>query len=124
MSTPCKTKVVFLGAGASAPFGFPLTRGILPWVLKSISNKTLFGNERKRRVELAKLIKVIMPGLRRWQAQTSPPEKWNGLPLITDVLSLIDHLALNSNAASASLSAETLTRLRKLLERAIFEALV
>jgi hypothetical protein len=124
MSTSRKTKVIFLGAGASAPFGFPLTKGILPWVLKSISNNTLFGNESLRRTELKELINVIMPGLEQWQAGTSSSGESEGLPLITDVLSLIDHLALNSNAASASLSSAKLTMLRKLLERAIFEALV
>lgn len=124
MSSLRNTKLIFLGAGASRPFGFPLTAGILPWVLRKLSENKLFGNDVAARIQLNELIKGILPGLNEWQSSLPPAESWEEqLPLITDVLSLIDHLALNFNAASKALTPSELARGRGLLERAIFEAL-
>lgn len=65
--------VVFLGAGASKEFGFPLTRELLPRMLELLANETLFrsnfgrSNEECWRLHdaharLRKGLEVLLPG--------------------------------------------------------------
>src|SRR4051812_22404661 len=42
--------VLFLGAGASRPFGFPMTAEILPEILRRLRDRTLFRDPRRRRL--------------------------------------------------------------------------
>jgi NAD-dependent SIR2 family protein deacetylase len=119
-----KTKIVFLGAGASAGFGFPVTDQILPRILERLDPPILFGNDVEQAKELESHLNVILPGLTAWRRRhASPAKDSKGLPAITDVLSLVDHLILQSNAASSALALGKLMDLRMLLERAIFEIL-
>lgn len=108
---------VFLGAGASRPFGFPLTNELLPRIIKGLDSGDIFGRSKKAKryaADLKEYLNTLLPGL------NSPNIE---LPLITDVLSLIDHSLSVSNLPLPRKAAPDLIRFRILLERAIFEVL-
>jgi NAD-dependent SIR2 family protein deacetylase len=118
-----KRTVLFLGAGASRPFGFPTTAEILPEILTRLAKRSLFRRGRDARPgdagasthdELHHLLSRFLPPL---FDGTVPP------PLITDLLSLLDYLLLAGNAPQPDLDLAGLDRLRALLERAIAEVL-
>ncbi len=115
--------VLFLGAGASRPFGFPMTAEILPEILRRLRERALFREARRGRMrepgasahdELHDLLSRFVPTL--FAAEVEPP-------LITDLLSLVDHLLSAGNAPQPDLDLAALDRLRALLERAIAEVL-
>ena len=115
--------VLFLGAGASRPFGFPMTAEILPEILRRLRKRTLFRRGRSGRSgeagasthdELHHLLSRFLPALFAGEVQP---------PLITDLLSLVDHLLFAGNAPQPDLDLKDLDRLRTLLERAIAEVL-
>jgi NAD-dependent SIR2 family protein deacetylase len=122
MSDASRT-VLFLGAGASRPFGFPMTAEILPEILRRLKSRALFRHARAGRSreagasthdELQHLLSRFMPAL--FEGGVEPP-------LITDLLSLVDHLLSAGNAPQPDLDLADLDRLRALLERAIAEVL-
>jgi hypothetical protein len=115
--------VLFLGAGASRPFGFPMTAEILPEILRRLRERSLFRPRRRGRTrapgasahdELHDLLSRFVPAL--FDTGVEPP-------LITDLLSLVDHLLTAGNAPQPDLDLASLDRLRALLERAIAEVL-
>jgi hypothetical protein len=115
--------VLFLGAGASRPFGFPMTAEILPEILRRLRKRSLFRRSRGGRAddagasthdELHHLLSRFLPPL--FSGDVEPP-------LITDLLSLVDHLLAAGNAPQPDLDLRDLDRLRTLLERAIAEVL-
>jgi NAD-dependent SIR2 family protein deacetylase len=121
--TEATRTVLFLGAGASRPFGFPMTAEILPEVLHRLKRRVLFRHARAGRSreggaathrELQRLLSRFMPAL--FEGEAEPP-------LITDLLSLVDHLLSAGNAPKPDLDLAGLDRLRALLERAIAEVL-
>jgi hypothetical protein len=121
--TEATRTVLFLGAGASRPFGFPMTAEILPEVLRRLKRRVLFRHARAGRSreggaathrELQQLLSRFMPAL--FEGEAEPP-------LITDLLSLVDHLLSAGNAPQPDLDLAGLDRLRALLERAIAEVL-
>lgn len=118
-----QSTAIFLGAGASAEFGYPVTSKILPKVIEQwADNGTLFdetnGKERDRedRKKLRTYVTALLPGL----SQTSNDD----LPLITDVFSLVDHAVANGSAFSPRLSSRELGRFSLLLKQAIFDVLI
>src|SRR4051812_29441916 len=113
-----KQKIVFfLDAGASKPFGIPLTAEILPKILESIKKKDLFSRigdsigggdfsavkRRQMETDLNMFLNHLMPGLNdiyeEYKCQESNKEKNEvakaTLPLITDILSIVDHIMVN-----------------------------
>ena len=104
---------IFIGAGASKPFGCPLTNEILKIILDRIKEDNLFDNNSDLCKELYHFLETIMPGIYTTKE----------LPLITDILSLIDFLYLNNNVPSTSINVNDLKYFRALLERAIFEVI-
>jgi NAD-dependent SIR2 family protein deacetylase len=111
------TTALFLGAGASRAFGFPLTKDLLPTILKELESKDLFkgfsGGESAMQ-DLQRGLELLLPGLARSR---------DSLPLITDVLSLLDYSLSAPAALSPRTSLTGLAELRVLLERAIASAL-
>jgi hypothetical protein len=105
---------LFLGAGASAAFGYPVTNELLPRIIAGARRETLFGYGKRDRREcklLLSSLEALFPGI----ARDVPP------PSITDVLSLLDHsIAASSTPLRAGGLAELQT-VRRLLERGIFE---
>jgi NAD-dependent SIR2 family protein deacetylase len=114
-----KTIAVFMGAGASKPFGCPLTNELLPLIKKRLSSGELFRKAFDKfqadREELSRCINVLLPGFNSVGSED--------LPLITDVLSLVDHSLHSSNSLTPLMSTKALIRFRTLLERAILEVL-
>jgi hypothetical protein len=111
-------RVLFLGAGASAHFRYPTTAQLLRLILDKEDAGTLFDNDAHRRSELRQYLAQLMPGLAAWRS-----ERQNGLPWITEILSLIDQLLLRENGISEALSHDSLLRCRALLEQALSEVL-
>ena len=115
MTTARFTTVVFLGAGASKAFGFPLTSDILPELRRGLRESTLFGGRDAAHVEqLNAFLTDIFPGF-----HTLPDDE---LPLITDVLSLIDYSIHTLSAPAPKREVNGLIEFRLLLERAIADA--
>jgi hypothetical protein len=115
---------VFLGAGASYALGLPLTSEILPRLISGIETPaTVLTDDPVGRTRLLEGLGLLLPGLARTRVED--PDGWAKLlPLITDVLSSIDHLARQNSAAAPNVGPADLPRVRRLLERAIFELLV
>lgn len=108
---------IFMGAGASKPFGFPLTNELLPLIKEEMNSGSLFGRSKKAKQDVADLkefLRTLLPGFNLPGLE---------LPLITDILSLIDHSLVASNLPLPRKAAPDLLRFRVLLERAIFEVL-
>jgi hypothetical protein len=113
--------VLFLGAGASRPFGIPVTAEILPGVVRRLADDTLFAEPptppeaaAAAREELRGGLERLVPGLFRGDARA---------PLVTDLLSLLDELVVHGHAATPDLPVRALDRLRSLLEQAVAEVL-
>lgn len=120
-STPTNT-AVFLGAGASVPFGFPLTRDLLPEIWRRLQVGNLFHwlspdtDESDNRAHLTRTLEYILPGLGHVDAAD--------LPLITEILSLIDYSLAMQHALYPGQSEQDLRRARHLIERALLELLL
>ena len=118
-----RSQVLFLGAGASRPFGIPMTAEILPQILGRLGRGVLFTEPagataraaRQARADLRDGLEQLVPGL--FREDVDPP-------LITDVLSLLDQLVSEGHAGGPGLSVRTLDRTRALLEQATAEVLV
>lgn len=112
---------LFLGAGASKPFGFPVTDEILPEVLGRMRSGNLFpsaprrarNNEDSAR-ELNELLSQLLPGL--LSRKIVPP-------LVTDVFSLLDQIVSTDGTLAPGVDPAAVGRLRLLLERAVAEVL-
>lgn len=95
-----KKTTLFLGAGASKAFGYPTTQEILPKILTSCKKKKLFsswsGNTALYHFLLQKLLVTLSPGLDEFfeGPDAAAPEK---LPVVTDLLSLLDHFIANGH---------------------------
>jgi hypothetical protein len=111
-------KVIFLGAGASKGFGYPITREILPEIRARLNAKNLFPVETNPKRERAK-----MRRLTDYLGTLFPAffEEHTVLPLVTDVLSLIDHLLAADETAIPKWTTRELQDCRKLLEQATIE---
>lgn len=122
------TTSVFLGAGASKAFGYPLTTELLPRILQQIDAGTLFEgvnpgdhNDRDRawfRLGLTR----FFPGLESVRQDHRSVAAPLGIG-VTDLLTLVDR-ALQVGESRAGMSPEQLSRFRHLLERAIYEVLL
>jgi len=118
--------VYFLGAGASYPFGIPLTKELLPQIIEKATNKALFKkiynsgysetDRRKMEEELMSFLEALMPGLTHCFQNKN-------LPLITDILSIIDHMMANKNIPYKLANGKPMSYYRLLLDRAIYEIL-
>lgn len=109
---------IFLGAGASKTFGFPLTAEILPKIRSRLLVGGLFERTpyaAQQEEDLRVLLKSIFPGIAAIADE--------GLPLITEVLSLVDYSLISSSVSSLDLSRKRLDEFRRLLERAVVATL-
>src|SRR5687768_8065487 len=102
------TIAVFMGAGASKPFGCPLTNELIPLIKERLLSGKLFDKfldkSQADREAFSKYINVLLPGF-----NSVRPED---LPLITDVLSLVDHSLHSSNSLTPLMSSKDMTRFR------------
>jgi NAD-dependent SIR2 family protein deacetylase len=116
---PQKRIVLFLGAGSSKAIGLPLTAEILPEILRRLREDAGLFDKRnplgyKKDTDLKKLFALLTPGI----FETSPGD----IPLITDVLSIIDHISFQSNTLWPNKrKVNDIAYFRELLEEAIFQ---
>lgn len=111
-----RSVVLFLGAGASAPFGFPLTKDILPKVREEIASGELFDgfpDAAKRARLLGESLRALLPGF----------DSVSELPSITDILSLVDYSLLTSTSPLRLRTPAEVQTLRTLLEQAVYDVL-
>jgi hypothetical protein len=111
---------LFLGAGASAAFGLPVTSAIFPFIRDNLLSRTLFPTESNPKRERAK-----MDRLHGYLSKLLPAvfEQEIELPLITDVLSLIDLLLSTGEIGIPMFSANDMEEFRMLLVQAIVESI-
>jgi len=110
--------VLFLGAGASKPLGFPMTDGILTAIWSGLHDGSWRGwpglrkrrDARKARNDLVQLIQALLPGL--------TPESAAGASIV-DVISLLDQLIIEGRAPTPAIGDEQLRRGRALLDLGI-----
>src|SRR5262245_34310662 len=88
------------------------------------AGKPLFGDDARDRELLRRCLQAVLPGLSELSPDAADLALRGRLPLITDVLSVVDHLLLSQNAPGPALSLAELRRGRLLIERAVFELLV
>jgi len=112
--------VLFLGAGASKDFGYPLTSEIFPTIRDELPHNELFPLASNRKRELAKTERLT-DYLTRLLPSVFDPDVT--LPLITDVLSLVDLLLETGEVALPRMSTAQLEDLRTLLEEAVIQVI-
>jgi NAD-dependent SIR2 family protein deacetylase len=121
---------VFLGAGASAQFGYPLNDELLGKILLGLDHETLFGRgraEKNNRAWFKDRLLGFVPGLAdRWAAihtrNGSPPCLRELGVSITDVITLVDR-AVQLGEARAKMTPNDLGRFRMLFERATYDVI-
>ena len=120
-------RVLFIGAGASVPFGIPQTGAILPEaVLRLRSNGLFFGSQGRGPHEiedeevLTAGLRALYPGI---DLDGAPAELTAALPYITNVLSLLDYLIANEQPLKPRWDRVQLARLRLLFDRAVCKVL-
>jgi len=113
-------RVLFLGAGASAAFGYPVTGQIFPRITEGLVSRTLLpleSNPKRDRAKMNRLrehLEALLPAVLEDDIE---------LPLVTDVLSLIDLLLSTGEVAVPMLSTKEMEDFRALLEEAIVETI-
>jgi NAD-dependent SIR2 family protein deacetylase len=113
---------VFLGAGASKSFGYPLTRDLMLQIFKGLLQNEILGREAagmgtaktSPRQELLDFLVELLPGERYSE---------NLLPQVTAVLSLLDFSLATGQALLPGRTMDDTRRARRLLERAILETI-
>lgn len=109
-----KRTAIFLGAGSSKAFGLPLTSEVFPLMMAGLRDGTLFRGNEVEQAELYAFLRRMLPGLER----LAPGH----YPMITDILSMIDHALINGHVLWYRGKGRGLEYYRMLLEKAIFEA--
>jgi hypothetical protein len=104
---------IFLGAGASKSFGYPLTRDLMFQIFRDLQRGRLLSRHNSApRQKLLKFLTELLPGER-----TSK----NEVPMVTGVLSLLDFAIATGQALLPGRTLVETRRARSLLERAIVE---
>ncbi len=118
---------VFLGAGASKAFGYPLTYELLPRIISAIDRKVLFRNANsapqnaRDRAWFSKRLRRFFPGLDAlWSNGKNTAVPGIGM---TDLLSQVDS-ALQLGVSRAGMTPEGLVQFRHLVERAVYQVLL
>lgn len=117
---------VFLGAGASRAFGYPLTNQLLPRILARIKEGRLFSGcnskakNQQDRIWFSRTLYRFLPGLA--DVTRSRSRDLIGIG-ITDLLTLVDR-AVTHGESRAKMSPEAVARFRQLMERAIYESIM
>jgi NAD-dependent SIR2 family protein deacetylase len=120
-------RVLFVGAGASVPFGVPLTGEILPQAVLRLQSGGLFSNAYGRGRHEAEDEKFLQSGLCALypgiELGGTKVELTAALPYITSVLSLLDYLIANEQPLKPGWDRARVARLRLLFDRALCEVL-
>lgn len=104
---------IFLGAGASKAFGYPLTGELLPDLRSHLDDGTLTAweySDADQRM-LRRGLHALFPGMERAER--------DDLPLITDILTLIDHSVRSGSSLVQGWSDRDVAHFRMLVEQVI-----
>ncbi len=114
-----KNTVLFLGAGASRPFGYPTTGELLPLILRSLRRNTFLekgspGAGAAKRKLLKKFLEQLLPG---------KVTRQDNLPLVTALLSILDYSLTTRQSVMAGRPVSQIRQARLLLEHGILEVI-
>lgn len=118
-----KPLAIFLGAGASKTFGYPLTRDLMLDIftglrsgslLKGLNSPLSNGKSKPARGRLWDFLNDLLPGKRMDRGQ---------VPMVTGVLSLLDFSLSTGLALSPEWRIEEMREMRLLLESALLEVI-
>jgi len=120
--TSLRSLVVFLGAGASKPFGYPITRELMLRILQGLHQGTILAKAGKGpgmktgapREELRAFLTDLLPGERLSK---------ESVPMVTGVLSLLDYSLATGQAVLPGRTLDETRRARQQLERALLEVI-
>lgn len=102
-----KPLAIFLGAGASRPFGYPITRDLMRQILSNLKKVAAKKGARNPRVDLHDFLGDLLPGERVSR---------QAVPLVTGVLSLLDHSLLTGQLLVPETTIEHTRAMRQELE--------
>ncbi len=108
----------FLGAGASAELGYPITARILPLIRRGLGSRALFkfrADGKSLCALLEEFLTKLFPGF--------GVVREKDLPSVVDVLSLLDHSMRSSTTPVRLMPVHKLGQFRTLLEAAICEVI-
>lgn len=112
---------VFLGAGASKTFDYPITRDLMLKIFQGLRGKTILSADKgpsarghDPRRELLDFLTALLPG-ERYSEET--------VPMVTSVLSLLDFALASGQALLPGRTLDQTRRARQLLERALLEVI-
>ncbi len=108
---------VFLGAGASKPFGYPITRELMLEIFKNLQRQRNSAKSSPRgqaRRALSEFLEHLLPGERLSEGR---------VPLVTGVLSLLDHSLATGEVLLPERSIEETRAVRQALEREVIETI-
>lgn len=122
MSAIANRSVLFLGAGASYPFGYPLTAGILPKIWSGLHIRAgtkgswsrwagMKGRARDAK-SLIRCLQALLPGLQ-------PKSAISGGVSIVDAISLMDQMIAEGRTPDPQMNASDVVQARRVLDRAI-----
>lgn len=113
---------IFMGAGASKGFAYPLTGELLPAIVDQLHSRKLFSSSMNREDEnaqdrqlLHEAVDELLPGL-----ASVPEDQW---PLITSILSLLDYSLSTGQTLFRKYSLDRIRRVRRLFEHALVDVL-
>jgi hypothetical protein len=113
---------IFLGAGASKVFGYPITRDLMLKIFQGLAKGEILEKSAKGpgvmsqdpRTELLNFLTALLPGERYSEEK---------VPMVTGVLSLLDFSLATGQALLPGRTLDETGRARQLLERAILEVI-
>jgi hypothetical protein len=113
---------IFLGAGASKVFGYPITRDLMLRIFQGLARGEILKKSAKGpgvmskdpRAELLDFLTALLPGERHSEEK---------VPMVTGVLSLLDFSLATGQALLPGRTLDETRRARQLLERAILEVI-
>jgi hypothetical protein len=113
---------LFLGAGASKPFGYPLTRELMLQILEGVDNGSLLasrargtgGSDERVNKILHEFLAELLPGERKSRER---------VPMVTAVLSLLDYALSTGQAILPGRTLDETRRVRQHLEQGILEVI-
>jgi hypothetical protein len=105
---------IFLGAGASKPFGYPITRELMLSILRHVRTQARLKKRGHPQEKLHRFLRGLLPG-ERIAKET--------VPMVTGVLSLLDYALATGQVLLPESSLEETRAVRATLERELLRAI-
>jgi hypothetical protein len=105
---------IFLGAGASKPFGYPITRELMLTIFQQVRQGAKSRTRRHPQRRLHEFLSRLLPGERVSKER---------VPMVTGVLSLLDHSLATGQVLLPGSSIDETRELRGILERELIRTI-